>query len=160
MKCIGARRKLGWSRVRESTMVKTNTLDKEDIIAMMDRVNSVPMMQTLNLQILRLDRGECDAKVPRTVEWDGIYETMHGGILATIADSVTCWAILTEIGANELVATTDFNIRFLRPCLTDAICHARVIKSGKRLCGAEADLLDTSGRKVAGAQATYARLGN
>ena len=124
-------------------MVKTNTLDKEDIIAMMDRVNSVPMMQTLNLQILRLDRGECDAKVP-----------------ATIADSVTCWAILTEIGANELVATTDFNIRFLRPCLTDAICHARVIKSGKRLCVAEADLLDTSGRKVAVAQATYARLGN
>ena len=141
-------------------MVKTNTLDKEDINAMMDRVNSVPMMQTLNLQVLRLDRGECDAKVPRTVEWDGIYETMHGGILATIADSVTCWAILTEIGANEKVATTDFNIRFLRPCLTDAICHARVIKSGKRLCVAEADLLDTTGRKVAVAQATYARLGN
>ena len=83
---------------------------------------------------------------------------MHGGILATIADSVTCWAILTEIGAEEQVATTDFNIRFLRPCLTDAVCHARVIRSGRRLCVAEADLLDTKGRKVAVAQATYARL--
>ena len=139
-------------------MVETTTLSKEIIDAMMDRVNSVPMMHTLSLEILRLDQGECDAKVPRRAEWDGIYQTMHGGILATIADSVTCWAILTEIGAEEQVATTDFNIRFLRPCLTDAVCHARVIRSGRRLCVAEADLLDSNGRKVAVAQATYARL--
>ena len=151
---------MGWNRTRERTMVETDTLSKEEVDAMMARVNSVPMMHTLNLEILRLDRGECDARVPRRVEWDGIYQTMHGGILATISDSVTCWAILTEIGSDEKVATTDFNIRFLRPCLTDAICHARVIRSGKRLCVAEADLIDTTGRKVAVAQATYARLDN
>jgi len=139
-------------------MVKTTSLSEDEIEAMMDRVNSVPMMDTLDLEILRLDHGECDARVPRRVEWDGIYETMHGGILATIADSVTCWAILTEIGAKEQVATTDFNIRFLRPCLTDAVCHARVIRAGRRLCVAVADLLDLNGRKVAVAQATYARL--
>ena len=62
------------------------------------------------------------------------------------------------IGADEQVATTDFNIRFLRPCLTDATCKARVIKIGNRLCVAEADLLDEQGRKVAVAQATYARI--
>ena len=105
-------------------MVETRTLNQDEIEAMMARVNSVPMMHTLDLEILRLDHGECDAKVPRKIEWDGIYQTMHGGILATIADSVTCWAILTQIGAKEKVATTDFNIRFLRPCLTDALCHA------------------------------------
>ena len=139
-------------------MVETRTLNQDEIEAMMARVNSVPMMHTLDLEILRLDHGECDAKVPRKIEWDGIYQTMHGGILATIADSVTCWAILTQIGAKEKVATTDFNIRFLRPCLTDAMCHARVVKLGRTLCVAEADLLDTNGRKVAVAQATYARL--
>ena len=139
-------------------MVETRTLNQDEIEAMMARVNSVPMMHTLDLEILRLDHGECDAKVPRKIEWDGIYQTMHGGILATIADSVTCWAILTQIGAKEKVATTDFNIRFLRPCLTDALCVARVVKLGRTLCVAEADLLDTKGHKVAIAQATYARL--
>ena len=82
-------------------MVETRTLNQDEIEAMMARVNSVPMMHTLDLEILRLDHGECDAKVPRKIEWDGIYQTMHGGILATIADSVTCWAILTEIGKRE-----------------------------------------------------------
>ena len=139
-------------------MVETRSLNQDEVEAMMARVNSVPMMHTLDLEILRLDHGECDAMVPRRIEWDGIYQTMHGGILATIADSVTCWAILTQIGAKEKVATTDFNIRFLRPCLTDALCFARVVKLGRTLCVAEADLLDTKGQKVAIAQATYARL--
>ena len=141
-------------------MVETSTLTRDEIDAMIARVNSVPMMHTLDLEILRLDHGECDAKVPRKIDWDGIYQTMHGGILATIADSVTCWAILTQIGAKEKVATTDFNIRFLRPCLTDALCHARVVKHGRTLCVAEADLLDTNRYKVAIVQATYARLNN
>ena len=141
-------------------MVETSTLTRDEIEAMIARVNSVPMMHTLDLEILRLDHGECDARVPRKIEWDGIYQTMHGGILATIADSVTCWAILTQIGAKEKVATTDFNIRFLRPCLTDAFCHARVVKTGRTLCVAEADLIDTNGCKVAIVQATYARLNN
>lgn len=139
-------------------MVETSTMKDMEIKNLMSRVNSVPMMDTLQLEILRLDHGECDAIVPREEKWDGIYKTMHGGILGTIADSVTCWAILTLIGADEQVATTDFNIRFLRPCLTDATCKARVIKIGNRLCVAEADLLDEQGRKVAVAQATYARI--
>ena len=33
-------------------MVETTTLGQDEIEAMMDRVNSVPMMHTLNLEIL------------------------------------------------------------------------------------------------------------
>ena len=84
-------------------MVETSTMKDLEIKNMMSRVNSVPMMDTLRLEILRLDHGECDAIVPREEKWDGIYKTMHGGILGTIADSVTCWAILTLIGADEQV---------------------------------------------------------
>ena len=138
--------------------ISSETLEKYQIGAMMERVNSVPMMHTLNLEITGLEHGECTARVPREKKWDGIYQTMHGGILATIADSVTCWAILTVIGASQKVATTDFNIRLLRPCLTDAMCKARVVKIGKRLCVAEADIFDVEGKKVAVAQATYARI--
>jgi len=97
-------------------MVKSSTLDSEIIKSMMNRINSVPITDTLKMQILRLDKGECEAFIPREKKWDGIYETFHGGILATIADSITCWAILTENRSQvPNVATTDFNIRFLRP---------------------------------------------
>ena len=59
---------------------------------------------------------------------------------ATIAYTVTCWAILTKIIPKAKVATTDFNIRFLRPCNTDVRCVARVIKAGRTMSLSEAVL--------------------
>jgi uncharacterized protein (TIGR00369 family) len=136
-------------------MVKSSTLDTQEIESMMQRINSVPITDTLNMQIIRLDKGECEAHVPREKKWDGIFETFHGGLLATIADSITCWAILTEIGPESNVATTDFNIRFLRPCKTDVRCSAKVIKVGRTMSLAEARIFDNEDKLVAISQVNY-----
>tara|TARA_B100001250_G_C19566692_1_gene685825 strand:- start:156 stop:581 length:426 start_codon:yes stop_codon:yes gene_type:complete len=139
-------------------MVKTSTLDTKEINSMLERINSVPITETLKMQILRLDKGECEAFIPRDTMWDGIFQTFHGGILATIADSITCWAILTKIGSDRKVATTDFNIRFLRPCKTDVRCVAKVIKSGRTLSLAEAEIYDIDDKLVAVSQVNYISL--
>ena len=112
-------------------------------------------MDTLSMEITGLEVGGCTAFVPRHERWNGIFETFHGGILGTIADSITCFAILTQLGADANVATTDFNIRFLRPCHTDVTCHAEVIRPGKTLSLAEAKLYDTNQKLVAVAQVSY-----
>ena len=139
-------------------MVKTSTLDTKEINSMLERINSVPITETLKMQILRLDKGECEAFIPRDTMWDGIFQTFHGGILGTIADSITCWAILTKIGSDRKVATTDFNIRFLRPCKTDVRCVAKVIKSGRTLSLAEAEIYDIDDKLVAVSQVNYISL--
>ena len=139
-------------------MVQTSTLDTKEINSMLERINSVPITETLKMQILRLDKGECEAFIPRDTMWDGIFQTFHGGILATIADSITCWAILTKIGSDRKVATTDFNIRFLRPCKTDVRCVAKVIKSGRTLSLAEAEIYDIDDKLVAVSQVNYISL--
>jgi len=61
-------------------VVATSTLSEANMEAMMKRIFDVPMMHTLDLEVLRLDEGECEAKVKRTKEWDGIFETFHGGM--------------------------------------------------------------------------------
>ena len=139
-------------------MTKTSTLDDKEVDSMLERINSVPITETLKMQILRLDRGECEAFIPRDAMWDGIFQTFHGGILATIADSITCWAILTKIGSERKVATTDFNIRFLRPCNTDVRCLAKVIKAGRTLSLAEAEIYDMDDKLVAVSQVNYISL--
>ena len=139
-------------------MVQTSTLDAKEINSMLRRINSVPITETLKMQILRLDRGECEALIPRDIMWDGIFQTFHGGILATIADSITCWAILTKIGSDRKVATTDFNIRFLRPCKTDVRCVAKVIRAGRTLSLAEAEIYDMNDKLVAVSQVNYISL--
>jgi len=61
-------------------VVATSTLSEADMAAMTKRIFDVPMMHTLDLEVLRLDEGECEAKVKRKKEWDGIFETFHGGM--------------------------------------------------------------------------------
>jgi uncharacterized protein (TIGR00369 family) len=139
-------------------LMNSRTLSTEEVNALMRRIHSIPIMETLSMEITGLEDGGCTAVVPRHEQWNGIFETFHGGILGTIADSITCFAILTKLGAEAKVATTDFNIRFLRPCLTDVTCKAEVIRPGKTLSLAEAKLYDTNQKLVAIAQVSYIRL--
>jgi len=104
------------------------------------------------------DDGTCTATVPHDRRYDGIFESFHGGLLMTVADSVACFAIMTHTGPDEVLTTTDMNIRFLAPCLTDVVAKARVIKFGRTLCPVAVDLFDTRDVRVAVAQVTYMRL--
>jgi uncharacterized protein (TIGR00369 family) len=73
----------------------------------------------------------------------------------TIADSAACFAIFTRTGPSIRLTTTDMNIRFLAPCLTDVTAKATVIKFGKTLCPVSIDLFDMSGKHMAVAQVNY-----
>ncbi|MBI4773495.1 MAG: PaaI family thioesterase [Deltaproteobacteria bacterium] len=126
--------------------------------AILDRISRIPIFGTLDMRVVSLSEGACEVTIPRRLEYDGIYRSLHGGILVTLADSVAAFAILTLTGPDEPVTTTDLNIRYLAPCLTDLTARARVIKLGRTLCPVAVDLLDAEGKLVAVSQVTYLRL--
>ena len=127
-------------------------------IRLLDRVKSIPIVDTLKIRIDDFSEGFCKATVPHQRCYDGIFKSFHGGLLMTVADSIACFAIMTRTGPDEPLTTTDMNIRFLAPCLTDVTAVARVIKIGRTLCPVAVDLFDASGTQVAVAQVTYMRL--
>ncbi len=133
-------------------------IDPERKQAILDRVKRIPIVDTLRLQIDECGEGSCTATVPHDSRYNGVFESLHGGILMTIADSIACFAIMTLTGPDEVLTTTDMNIRFLAPCLTDVTVVATVIKLGKTLCPVAVDLFDADGTKVAVAQVSYMRL--
>lgn len=135
-------------------------LDQNLKNSLLKRIKEIPIVDTLNLDIISLDEGYCEAKVPRKISYDGIYESFHGGLLMTVADSIACFAILTKTGPEIHLTTTDMNIRFLAPCLTDVTAKARLIKYGRTLCPVSVDLYDDDGKHVAVAQVTYMILDN
>jgi len=126
--------------------------------AILDRVRHIPIVETLRIRLEEFGEGHCTATVPYERRYDGIFESFHGGLLMTVADSIACFAIMTETGPDEVLTTTDMNIRFLAPCLTDVRADARVIKLGKTLCPVAVELFDMGGTQVAVAQVTYIRL--
>lgn len=124
----------------------------------MARIQQIPIFSALGVRIDEFSPGECRATIPRDTRYDGIFESFHGGLLMTVADTIACFAILTQTDPEEAVTTTDMNIRFLSACLTEVTAVARVIKLGRTLCPVHVDLLDASGKLVAVAQVTYMRL--
>lgn len=123
-----------------------------------DRAKQIPIFNQIGIEIEKLSPGQCIAKVPHNKEFNGIYGSFHGGMLATVADTIACFAVMTETGPDGMMATTDFNIRFLAPCLTDVRAVAKAIKVGKTLCPVQVDLYDLNDRHVAVAQVNYIRL--
>ena len=119
------------------------------------RISKIPIFETLQMGSVVFDEGKCEMQVPRQKQYDGVFESFHGGILMTLADSVACFAVLTRTPIDQVMTTTDMNIRFLAPCLTDVHVKARVIKFGRLMCPVAVDLLDTAGKLVAVAQVNY-----
>lgn len=127
--------------------------------AILERMKRIPIFHTLAFRVDELGEGSCRATVPYDRRYDGVFESFHGGLLMTVADSVACFAVMTRTGPDEPMTTTDMNIRFLAPCRSDLTADARLIKFGRSLCPVAVDLFDAAGVRVAVAQVTYLRLG-
>ena len=126
--------------------------------ALRARLAAIPIFTSLRLRLGGAADGAARLTAPYDRAYDGIFESFHGGLLMTLADTCACIAILTRIGADAVITTTDMSIRFLAACRSDATAEARVIKIGRTLCPVAVDLRDAAGVLVAVAQVTYMRL--
>jgi uncharacterized protein (TIGR00369 family) len=133
-------------------------LREDEKSAILARGRAVPIAATLGLEFVRLERGLCSIRMVRDRRFDGIYESLHGGLLMTLADSAGAFAVLTLIPVDESITTTEMNIRFLAPVRGAVTAEARVLKVGRTLCPIDADLIDDDGRLVAHAGMTYMRV--
>lgn len=135
--------------------IMARMIDAAHAAAILTRITQIPIFDTLRMRDVVLDEGQAGMRVPRQKIYDGVFESFHGGILMTLADSAACFAVLTTTPIDQVMTTTDMNIRFLAPCLSDVQVKARVIKRGRVMCPVAVDLLDAAGRLVAIAQVNY-----
>ncbi len=125
---------------------------REDVL---ERIKKIPIVDTLGFSFVEMNDGICEAVVKHEKKYDGIFESFHGGLLMTVADSISAFALLTLTGGDAAITTTDMNIRFLAACRTDVRAVARVIKHGKTLAPVAVELFDMNGTMVAVAQVNY-----
>jgi uncharacterized protein (TIGR00369 family) len=80
---------------------------------------------------------------------------VHGGILATLADSAMGLAVRTVLEPGRRHVTVQLGIEFLAPGRPGRIvAHGRSVKVGSQIGFAEADVVDPGGRMLARAQST------
>ncbi|WP_369139029.1 PaaI family thioesterase [Modestobacter versicolor] len=84
--------------------------------------------------------------------------TVHGGVLATLADTAMGQAVRSRTGEDDVPATSQLTVTYLRPGKPGRLeVTGRVSKQGEHLTVCEADI-EQDGRTLVHAVATFAVL--
>jgi uncharacterized protein (TIGR00369 family) len=121
------------------------------------RVDSSPYQRFLGLTLLRAEKGRVEIRLPFRAEFlreDGS-DWLHGGIVSAFVDILGDYAIVTEVGTG--VPTIDLRVDFLRPARRgDLVGIGKVVRVGRTISIADAEVRDESGTLVAVGRGVYA----
>ena len=119
------------------------------------RLASSPALQWLQPELLELELDYCVLGLKYRAELTNGSPTMHGGVLATLADTAVAFALSTNFDGKMGFATTDLTIHFLHRAKTDVRARARILKKGRRVTVGEVDVVDADGQHVARVLTTF-----
>ncbi len=113
----------------------------------------------LGLSLDRVEAGTADVSLEIGSHHQNLMGTLHGGMIAVLADTATGVAFGASLEPGLTWTTTALNLTFLAPGRSGRVsARARVVKAGRRFGYAEADVVDAEDRLLARASATFAVL--
>lgn len=119
-------------------------------------VESAPYYQLLQITLEQIDVGFARFRMPFRKELTHPYAIVHGGAIASLADTAVAFALMTLVGPGEKVLTVEFKINFLAAVNEgEMISEARVIDKGKKMAIADMEVRNQNGKLVAKGLATY-----
>lgn len=119
------------------------------------RLASSPALQWLQPTLEELALDVCVLKLRYRPELTNGSSTIHGGVLATLADTAVAFALSTNFDGKMGFATADMTIHYLRRAKDDVLARARILKKGRRINVGEVDIVDSGSRPVARALTTF-----
>ncbi len=130
-------------------------LDEALFQTMCSRFPQIPALQTLDVTLVYLGPGEASMKLTVRHEYTTVKNRLHGGIIATLADSTMGWAV-ASLGREGSV-TIDMTLNYFAPIFegSELISEAYVIYAGKTIVVAEANLYNQDRKLLAKARGTF-----
>ncbi|MHB1005425.1 MAG: PaaI family thioesterase [Chloroflexota bacterium] len=126
-----------------------------------ERITGSPIYKYLDLHLDEMGEGHSRLRLQVRDEFRQIYGAVHGGIIATVADSCIGTALISLIDETEKAVTVDLRVNYIAPLLSgELVGEGRIVHKGRTLAFGEAELRDGDGRLVATASATYMAIRN
>lgn len=103
-------------------------------------------MQSLGVEITRLEPGEIELAMPYQQAFTQQHGFIHAGIVATALDSACGYAAFSLMPADAAVLTVEFKTNLLAPAQGERfLFRARVVKPGRTLTVCDAQALALTG---------------
>lgn len=130
---------------------------RERLFALID---DAPFVQHMGMRITDLAWGRAVFELAPAEFRLQPFGVVHGGNIATLIDTAAFWACFLSMDSDEDgLASVDLKLNYLAPARVEALrCTGRLIKAGKSLSYAEAEVLSTDSRLIAHGTSTLMRL--
>ena len=134
-----------------------NPLYRERLFALID---GAPFVRHIGMHITDLAHGRASFAMPPATFRLQPFKVVHGGNIATLIDTATFWACFLAMDSDDDgLASVDLKLNYLAPARLEALaCTGTLIKAGKTLSYAQAEVRGDDGRLIAHGTSTLMRL--
>lgn len=116
----------------------------------------VQFVRQMGIRISRLGSGQATLVVDTRPEHLQPQGAVHGGVIATLADTAVAMALFTLVPPMTQMATVEMSINYLTPHRGGRLrAEASILRKGKRVAVGEVDVWNSARQRVAKALVTY-----
>ena len=128
---------------------------KRHYVEIRKRFNRVGVVRLLGLKLAQLRPGRAALTLDASLRHSHP-QGIHGGVLATLADTALAMAIFTRLPEQTRISTVEMKINYLAPHKRGRLrAEARVLHQGKRLAMGEVEIRNPMGKLVAKSLLTF-----
>lgn len=136
-----------------------NELNEARVMRIHEAFASVPYAKFLGLELGEMKPGEASLHLEVRDELRQNQGVVHGGAVASLIDTASAFAVVTQLEPHERVTTTDLTIHYLRPVTAGRLtATARTVRAGRRLFVLSVEVMDDQQKLIATAVTTYIKL--
>jgi uncharacterized protein (TIGR00369 family) len=132
-------------------------MSEKDLGDLEELVRASEFQRWAGLELAGLTEGSATFAFKPLPHHRNLVGGLHGGVLATLADTATGVAMHSAIWPERTHVTLQLDLHFVASPGTDrVVATGRVIRAGRRIGFAEGEIADEEGTTVATASATFA----
>lgn len=133
--------------MKEFTMKKFNPAHAQ---AIMELLADSPFYNTIHMNITDISEGYARLELEVTKEHHNPFGGIHGGVLATLLDTTTYWALYANAPEDQGYVTLDLLLNDLHSTHEGlVICEAHAVNEGHHILLSEGTIKTAEGRLLA-----------
>jgi acyl-CoA thioesterase len=123
---------------------------------LMEVTNNSPYYRLLGMKVIEINEGESRIQMPFKQDLTHPYRIVHGGAIASLADSAVAMALISLVELRDRITTIEFKINFFAPVNKGELkAHAKIIHKGSKTAVGDVEVKNEEGKLVAKGIATY-----
>ena len=119
------------------------------------RFSQHPLHRFLGIELVSLEPDRCTVEAAIGPSTDNGSGTIHGGVIAILADVAVAAALATNFDGKMGFATSNLSLHYLRRARDVARASAVILKKGSKVCVASVEVYDGRGILCATAMSDY-----